>query len=107
MITHSDPCAKQLSVSGVGLDTNLTPTPLLTDHMHVKNGHKSVPSLLGYLIIVCIVKNQKTRLLLLVSLKYRQINFHRQGVGLNVLDDSVKLGIVNVNVRNLHGHCVS
>src|SRR5438128_13290 len=67
-----------------------------------KNRHKSLPRLLENLIIVCIVEDEESRLLLFAPLKYRQVNFHRHGVGLNVLDNAMKLSVVNVNVRNFH-----
>jgi hypothetical protein len=43
-------------------------------------------------------------LLLFITLKYRWINFHRQGIGSNVLDNAMKLGVVNVNVSNIHAY---
>jgi len=103
MVTNSHSCAKYLSVSGVSLNTHPPPTALLANNMHVQNRHKSLlPCLLENLIIVCIVEDEKSRLLLFIPLKYRQVNFHRHGVGLNVLDNAMKLSVVDVNVGNLH-----
>jgi hypothetical protein len=102
MVTDSHTCAKHLSVSGVGLNTHPPPTAMFANNMHVQDRHKSPPRLLENLIIVCIVEDEKSRLLLFIPLKYRQVNFHRHGVGLNVLDNAMKLSVVNVNVRNLH-----
>jgi hypothetical protein len=52
--------------------------------------------------ITCGLRLGLSRTLLLIPIKDRQVNFHRHRVGLDVLDNSVKLSIVNVNVRNLH-----
>ncbi len=75
---------------------------MLANNVHIQNSNKAVPGLLKNLIIVSVIKNQKSRLLLLAPLQNRQINLERHRPLLDVFDDSMKLRVVNVDVRNLH-----
>ena len=105
-LNNFDSTAKQLSVSGVGLNPHLTNASLLTDNVHIENGDKTVPRLLKYLIIVC-SKYQTSRLKLLATIKNRQLDLHRHSVSLDVFDNSMKLGVVNVDVGNFHARNVA
>jgi len=102
MTTNSNFCAKQLSVSGVGLDANVMSPAIFSNNVHVENRHQAVPRLLKNLIIVCAIKNQKSRLKLLSTLKNRQLNLHRHNASFDVLNDPMQPSVVNVDVGNLH-----
>jgi hypothetical protein len=75
--------------------------------VHIENGDKTVPRLLKYLIIVCVVKYQTSRLKLLATIKNRQLDLHRHSVSLDVFDNSMKLGVVNVDVGNFRARNVA
>ena len=98
ILNNPDSTAKQLPVSGVGLNPHLAVSSRLTDNVHIKNGDKTVPRLLKYPVIVCVVKHQTSQLKLLPTLKNRKLYLKTHGVGFDVFDDSVKLCVVNVDV---------
>jgi hypothetical protein len=102
ILNNSDARTEKLSVSSVGLNPHLSASTVLANDVHIQNRDKAVPGLLKNLIIVSVIKNQKSRLLLLASLQNRQINLKRHRLLLDVFDDSMKLRVVNVDVGNLH-----
>ena len=102
MVANSDSCAKQLPVTGICFNTHSLPTPLLTNNVHIKNCHEAVPWLFKHLVVVGFIKNQKSRLLVLVALKDRQLNLHRHRISFNIFNDSMKLCVMNVDVGNFH-----
>ncbi len=88
MVKHSHACAKQLSVSGVGLEANPLPSSLLADNLHVENRRAALKRPFENLVAVNIIKNDNPGCKLVAVRTHRQLNLHRQRAALGFLDDS-------------------